>query len=188
MTWDIPTKNLERSLRQYLENGADRAFDLVRQYAQAAVSLRGSLKKFLGCNSARSSCCRRLSSTAECCGCLSAAPSGSSSLCAGISAQGPAGHSSQGEGQGGQAGSQGGCTGPQGCAAQGLRVCGAAQEGELRGPGTRDRVSATLLQPGHLWGCRRTFRVGESAVAPLFEAELRRQLASRPLLKTHGTL
>lgn len=28
VTWDIPTKNLERSLRQYLENGADRAFDL----------------------------------------------------------------------------------------------------------------------------------------------------------------
>ena len=57
VTWDIPTKNLERSLRQYLENGADRAFDLVRQCAQAASKLRGSLTMLPACNSALTFCC-----------------------------------------------------------------------------------------------------------------------------------
>ena len=29
-TWSIPAKNLEKSLQQYLANGAEGAFDLVR--------------------------------------------------------------------------------------------------------------------------------------------------------------
>lgn len=38
--WDVPAKNLEASLRAYLQNGATQAFDLVRLASSPAPALR----------------------------------------------------------------------------------------------------------------------------------------------------
>lgn len=35
--WNIPPKNLEKSLRAYLENGTDKPFDLVRHQSSLPV-------------------------------------------------------------------------------------------------------------------------------------------------------
>lgn len=37
--WDVPAKNLEASLRSYLQNGAQQAFDLVSAPLSAALYL-----------------------------------------------------------------------------------------------------------------------------------------------------
>ena len=39
--WNIPAKNLEKSLRAYLENGTDAPFDLVTLFLSHATSLEG---------------------------------------------------------------------------------------------------------------------------------------------------